>query len=275
MTEPTRTTVSYGGLLNELMSNTLDRDYATAAERRPSRRPRTRASSVTTVMAVVAVFGLMIGVSAIRTAQQRPAAQAERTQLVSQVHTRQRHLDDLQRQLGTLETAVGALQLQSSNDLDEERSLTSSIGQLSVVAGTEAVTGPGVSILTDDAPGSGSTGNGVILDTDLQSLVNALWSAGAEAIAINGHRLTSQSAVRFAGRAITVDYRSLTPPYTVQAVGDPATMPADLLETPGGQAWVSLQANFGIVFRTTVEQSMSLPAQIGGDLQHAHVIGAR
>ena len=40
----------------------------------------------------------------------------------------------------------------------------------------------------------------IVLDTDLQRLVNGLWAAGAEAIAINGHRLTNLTAIRHGGR---------------------------------------------------------------------------
>ena len=53
---------------------------------------------------------------------------------------------------------------------------------------------------------------GRVLDRDLQVMVNALWAAGAEAIAINGQRLTARSAIRYAGEAILLDFRPLVPP---------------------------------------------------------------
>ena len=65
-----------------------------------------------------------------------------------------------------------------------------------------------------------------MLDIDLQILVNGLWESGAEAISINGHRLSNLTAIRGAGDAITVDYRSLTRPYQIEAIGDPRTLPA-------------------------------------------------
>ena len=58
-----------------------------------------------------------------------------------------------------------------------------------------------------------------VLDVDLQSVVNALWAAGAEAIAINGQRLTATSTIRAAGDAVLVDYRPVTSPYEVAAIG--------------------------------------------------------
>jgi len=97
-----------------------------------------------------------------------------------------------------------------------------------------------------------------VLDTDLQILVNGLWQAGAEAIAINGNRLGPLSAIRTAGSAITVNYRSLSPPYTVQAIGDPATLQARFVDTAGGQAWLDLESNFGLRFEMDGD-SVSLP----------------
>ena len=59
---------------------------------------------------------------------------------------------------------------------------------------------------------------------DLQIIVNGLWGAGAEAIAINGQRLSSTAAIRFAGQAIIVDFRPLARPYVITALGDPQGM---------------------------------------------------
>ena len=63
-------------------------------------------------------------------------------------------------------------------------------------------------------------------DGDLQLVVNALWAAGAEAISINGQRLGPTTAIRFAGEAVLVDFRPVTNPYEVSAIGDPDTLSA-------------------------------------------------
>jgi uncharacterized protein YlxW (UPF0749 family) len=277
---PVGYSVGSTGLLSELMSNTLDRDYQLVASTRSGRAPRSRSSALVTVAVVIAVFGAMLAISAVRTAQQRPADNAQRAQIVSQIHVRQRHLDVLHAELGTLETQVGRLQGSASTAAQQLSKLTNQVAVLAGPTGTEPVTGPGIVVTTDDAPGSASSAEGgVILDTDLQSLVNALWSAGAEAIAVNGQRITGLTAIRYAGRAITVNYRSLSPPYTIDAIGDPDTLPARLLETPGGQAWLSLRNNFHIAFSTSVSQSLTLPGDTespvpgsGPDLTHAHIL---
>ena len=58
-----------------------------------------------------------------------------------------------------------------------------------------------------------------MLDIDLQEVAQRALDAGAEAIAINGQRLTSTSTIRTAGGAILVDFRPVTGPYEVAAIG--------------------------------------------------------
>ena len=110
----------------------------------------------------------------------------------------------------------------------DETSLQTRLAALTLASGAEQVTGPGITVVLDNAPGSDGTsadGNprtdadkdeGTVFSKDLQIVVNGLWEAGAEAIAVNGQRLTSRSAIRFAGEAILVNYRPLARPYRDQ-----------------------------------------------------------
>ncbi len=82
-------------------------------------------------------------------------------------------------------------------------------------------------VTVDDAD-TGDT-NGIVRDNDLALLVNGLWSAGAEAICVNGQRLTVMSSIRTSGRAIEVNSVGIAPPYTVLAIGDRGAAPGQLL----------------------------------------------
>jgi uncharacterized protein YlxW (UPF0749 family) len=62
---------------------------------------------------------------------------------------------------------------------------------------------------------------GLVIDRDLQDIANGLWQAGAEAVAVNGQRLTATSTIRAAGGVILVDFRPVTSPYEVTAIGPP------------------------------------------------------
>ncbi len=94
-------------------------------------------------------------------------------------------------------------------------------------------------------------------------LVNGLWEAGAEAISINGQRLTTLSTIRQAGDAITTNSRSLSRPYVVSAVGNQDTLPARFAETSSGQAWLDLQRELGLKLTITPVDSLRLPGRGG------------
>ncbi len=262
----------YDDLLTQVLGTALDQDYL-AASRRTGVRKRRPAGTVTFV-AVVVLFGILIGVSALKTVRDRPAVIAQRAQLVDEIHRRQHLLDGMHATISTLQHDVTTEQATVSAALATDTNLAARLTSLSVLAGAVPVTGPGVVVTVDDAPDSGESPAGVIRDSDLQLLVNGLWEAGAEAIAINGQRLTSLSSIRFAGRAITVDYQSLSPPYVVDAVGNPNTLPAGLQQTQAGRAWQSLHSNFGIRFDVVTAGKLSLPADPHDRLRYARVGGS-
>jgi uncharacterized protein YlxW (UPF0749 family) len=138
-----------------------------------------------------------------------------------------------------------------------------------VLSGAQAAKGPGIQVVVDDAPHATSFKQQVQAP-DLQKLVNGLWQVGAEAIAINGQRLSSLSSIRDAGSAITVNYVSLRRPYTIRAIGDPKTMGARVLDTAGGQALLTLQSTFGLQFDVNTKDNMLLPAANRVSLRTAH-----
>jgi uncharacterized protein YlxW (UPF0749 family) len=141
-----------------------------------------------------------------------------------------------------------------------------------MLTGAAAVTGPGVRIVVDDNPDA-SSGRQAVLDKDLQVLVNGLWTAGAEAVSINGQRVTNLTSIRVAGEAITVNLRSLSRPYTVNALGDPDQLPARFVESAAGTWWLNLKSVYGLQFTMTREESLVVPAAPPLTLRHARRTG--
>jgi uncharacterized protein YlxW (UPF0749 family) len=227
---------------------------------------------VTLVIAVVCGWGVTRGVGELRRpepgqAAGRAALEREIDRRTAQADARQHEIDQLRAQIATAEGS----QLAAAGD----SALDAQVRQLSLLAGEVAVTGPGLEITLQDAPVAAGSSAAVdpraatasdqakVADVDLQIVVNGLWAAGAEAISINGGRLTSLSAIRSAGHAILVNFRPLLPPYRVQAIGDPSAMQTRFV---GGQAvqWLqSIHATYGIQFSITVAQSLQLPAAGG------------
>ncbi len=267
----------YVGLLTQVMTTTLDEDYQVVAARRAVSGQSPAHGKVRIALVVtLLVFGAMVGISAVETARNAPVVQSERADLIRQIHLGESRLNRMHAQLTTLQDDVTSLQGSMTAAAGTEKTLTSRAAALAALTGAAPVTGPGIQVTVDDAPGaSASQGGGIVLDTDLQTLANALWQSGAEAVAINGQRLTSLTAIRTAGRAITVDFHSLTPPYVVEAIGNPNTLAARLLETPGGQTWQSLHANLGMRFDVVSISTLTLPASNGTRLLHARPVGSR
>ena len=131
------------------------------------------------------------------------------------------------------------------------------------------MSGPGVLIVVDDSPSAAADARDRVLDIDLQVLANGLWEAGAEAISINGHRLSGLTAIRSAGDAITVDYRSLTRPYRVEAVGDVRTLQARFVESSAGAWWNDLAQNRQMRYEISDVKQLDLAADPGIVLRHA------
>lgn len=118
----------------------------------------------------------------------------------------------------------------------------------------------------------GTAPEGRVQDRDLQDVVNGLWAAGAEAVSVNGQRLSALTAIRSAGDAILVDLRPLTPPYVVAAVGDPEGLELGFVDGPSGRRLQTFTSLYGITFEVRREQELSLPGAAAPDLRAASPI---
>jgi uncharacterized protein YlxW (UPF0749 family) len=260
-------------LLNNLLTHTLDEDYAPAAQRRRESGEEHTPAGAVGLMAVLVVFGLLIVTMVLQTNRAAPAVEEEREQLIVRIHEESEEVEALRQQADSLQAGVARLEDDVLSRSQTGQLLQARRTRLGVISGTVPVTGPGIVITVDDAPDAVNQEEGQVLDTDLQKLVNALWVAGAEAVSIDNQRISSRTAIRGAGSAITVNYRSLTRPYVVRAIGDPDTLPARLLETEGGRAWLDLQVNFGVEFTTETRESVTVPAGVPSPTRFARVLG--
>lgn len=107
---------------------------------------------------------------------------------------------------------------------------------------------------------NGFSDTGRVRDRDMQRVVNGLWESGAEAVSINGQRLTALSAIRAAGDAILVDNKPLVPPYTVLAVGDGERLSTRFQNSADGLYLHALQENYGIRTSISVDDDVRLSA---------------
>jgi uncharacterized protein YlxW (UPF0749 family) len=236
-------------LLRQIREGALDPDYAAVgkhASRGMLRLP---------LVVVALVLGTVVAVQAWYTYQASPAAASERDQLITRIRAAEKTNDDLRSQQVALDQQIAELQKRQVGTGNQAQ-----LDAQGAVSGATAVSGPGMVVVVDDASGTNAAR---VTDEDLRQLVNGVWEAGAEAIAINGHRLTTRTAIRSAGAAITVDYRSLLRPYRVEAIGDTKTMPARFAGTSGGVWWADAKSNYGLAYEVSTSASLTLPADPG------------
>ncbi|MER5350029.1 DUF881 domain-containing protein [Kitasatospora sp. NPDC002551] len=265
-------------LLTNVMDHSLDEGYAEAAAARggdgPYRIPGT-ARGLLTLGAGLALVGAVVTVGAVNAHKAEPTLARERDALIHRINDANGSADQLQRQVQDLRRKVESTQ---------QHALASGDGDSAAVAGAVGlgeVTGPGVKLVVEDAPGTGAGGNvdprsgqgfsnsGRLRDRDLQLVVNGLWASGAEAVSINGQRLTALSAIRAAGEAVLVDNRPLVPPYTVQALGDGPRLVSAFENAMAGQYLRLLQEKYGIKSTISAQKSLTLPAAVGVTLRTA------
>ena len=278
-------------LLVDMMSNTLDASYADVARRRterlaappstagpadPRRGGRWRARPVA-VLALLVLLGGVTGTAARQVRHGDSSARTARLQLLQDVRQQTRSTDDLARRTEALRSGVAGLQDAALGDGVLARQVAATLATLGAVTGALAVRGPGVVLTLDDAPSGpngaaargGAVVQGRVQDRDLQDVVNGLWAAGAEAIAINGLRLTALTAIRSAGEAILVDFRPLSPPYVVQAVGDRNGLQAGFGSGPAGGRLASLASLLHVRYAIDGADHLTLPATNLPDLRLA------
>ncbi|MGF1646966.1 MAG: DUF881 domain-containing protein [Kineosporiaceae bacterium] len=263
-----------GHLLRDITYNSLDPGYYAARRASVGRPPgRSRRWLLAPVVAAIAVAGLLAG-GAVAQLRTSPPGSGTRDALTSQIDERTEVADDLA--AGNLERRQEIERLEAEVLAESGAAPARAVEILAVPAAAVPVTGPGVRVTLQDSAGGSELFEGEVdpelvrvLDVDLQQVVNGLWAAGAEAVAINGQRLTTLSAIRSAGSAILVDYRPLAPPYVVEAIGDPQLLTDEVTVGLSGGFLEWLRTNYRVEATVETEESLGLPAASSVLLDHA------
>ncbi|MGA6225780.1 DUF881 domain-containing protein [Streptomyces umbrinus] len=268
-TRPPRLDASMS-LLTNVMDHSLDDGYAEAAARKKAdgtgALPKTlRAKLGLAAGLVLAALVVTVGAAQARIAA--PVVAKEREELIDRIDRETSAADKLEGSIDKLRDDVSARQREALKKHGGDQ------GELvGILAGAVEVHGPGVKLVVDDAKEADQGGDGDarettgfsdtgrVRDRDMQRVVNGLWESGAEAISINGQRLTALSAIRAAGDAILVDNKPLVPPYTVLAVGDGERLSTAFQNSGDGQYLDALRKNFHIRTGISVEDDVRLPA---------------
>jgi uncharacterized protein YlxW (UPF0749 family) len=138
--------------------------------------------------------------------------------------------------------------------------------ELAGEAGVDPVHGPGLVVTLQDAqrdangrfPRDASPDDLVVHQQDIQAVLNALWSAGAEAIQMQDQRIIATSVPRCVGNTLLLNGRTYSPPYTITAIGDATAMQAALAGAPLVTLYKQYVVRFGLGYREEVKPDVQI-----------------
>jgi uncharacterized protein YlxW (UPF0749 family) len=206
---------------------------AAAPETKGGSKSRSRPSIQLSLTAICFIFGALVALQVraiqqvnanqVLTAKSQKEAQRRADALAVKLAAGNRDLKAAQDKLHSLQTQLGqGVQLSKT----QIATLNARIQELQALAGLTPVAGPGIRITLKDSPQAAATANGsaflpgIVHDFDILQVVNELRAAGAEAIAVNGIRITGYTPIRCVGPAILINGHPVPAPFVIEAIGD-------------------------------------------------------
>lgn len=213
---------------------------------------------------IFGVLGFLLVTSASTASSARRAAAPRQRELIELIEARRDLVDRLDQELIDIRAEVLAAQARSSERSETARAEADMLDELNAFAGTSALTGPGLEVTLRDSAqepvAPEEAGAYRIHDRDLQLVVNALFAAGADAVSINERRIVATTPIRTAGETIVVNFRPVTSPYHVAAIGaDVSTFERSDIAKRFGR-WRRL---FGLGFVVKERDAIKAPAFAG------------
>ena len=243
---------------------------------------RGRPSAWAVLVPVVALLAGLLFATSGRTAQGTDLRAGEVTELSQLIGQRNAGITRQEQQLADLQAQVERLteQAASRNGAVAAAQRRGDAGALS--AGLVALQGAGVVITLDDAPQradgtlpvNARPDDLVIHQSDVQAVVNAMWAAGADGVAVMDQRLIGTSAVRCVGNTLLLQGRTYSPPFVITGIVDPDDVRAQLAASPQVAVFQQAVEAFGLTFDIRAEPRVTVPAYDGPlDLDYASATG--
>ncbi|MGW0521415.1 DUF881 domain-containing protein [Crossiella sp. NPDC003009] len=196
------------------------------------------------------------------------------TELHGLVRDAEGRVHEAEAALGRLRTDLEALERGAAGSDQRVEKVRGTAASLANPAGLNPLRGPGLVVTISDAP-RGPDGRYpadvpvdalVVHQKDLQSLLNALWAGGAEAVAVADQRLVSTSAVRCIGNTLLLHGRTYSPPYVISAIGDPDKLNSALDAADGVRIFRQYAQSYGLGYRVQRPDVVRVPGY-GGALR--------
>lgn len=220
-----------------------------------------------TLPAILLVLGALVTAAAVRERVREERLPTQARELLDLVRQRRAATGELAAQVRVLTDRLAEAQEEQARGSARVRAVVARIERLRGLAGLAAVQGPGVIAELADSPQAPRTRGELtdlrIQDVDLQLVVNALWAAGAEAVALNGRRIVATTAIREAGDRVLVNFDPVASPYRVVAIGDPEALRRGLGGSDIGRQFEVWTEVYGLGFSVKAADRIVVPALQG------------
>ena len=214
--------------------------------------------------AVLAILGFLLITAATSADATKKEEAPRKARLIGLIEERRAQVDAYDETVERLQGEVRTAREQAVRRQESDRSESERLARLAAEAGTTALTGRGIEVRLNDSDREPAetedAGAYKVHDTDLQLVVNALFDAGAEAVAVNGSRIVATTPIRAAGDTIVVNFRPVTPPYRVIAI---AADEGDFLASDIAKRFRRWTTLFGLGFSVREDDSLTVPAYTG------------
>jgi uncharacterized protein YlxW (UPF0749 family) len=177
--------------------------------------------------------------------------------------------EELKEGIGRMRERLDKYQRGLAADTEMLKGISAELERQKMMAGLLTVEGPGVQVTLDDSniqsvPATADPNAYLIHEYDLRDVVNLLWMAGSEAIAVNDERIVATTSIYCVGSTVMVNDTRLSPPYLIQAVGNPVVQ-EDILSNPAYLEEIKQKAELhNVQFRVDTVKMLTLPAYKGG-----------
>jgi uncharacterized protein YlxW (UPF0749 family) len=231
------------------------------------------------VVPLVAVGAGLLFATSAQTSAGTDLRSSGRSDLVDLVRAQDRTVRLRQATVQQLQSEVDALTARAAPGNDTVTRMRAEASTLAPVVGSQAVTGPALSVTLNDAkrtaaslPKDFTADDIVVHQQDVQGVVNALWAGGAEAMMLMDQRVISTSAVRCVGNTLILQGRVYSPPYVIQAIGNPSAMRAALDQSESVTIYRQYVKLLGLGYDVRTTNKVTFPAYAGSlSLQNAKI----
>ncbi|MDQ0299045.1 uncharacterized protein YlxW (UPF0749 family) [Salibacterium salarium] len=227
-----------------------------------------RKNNIRWLTGLLVIIGFLLTLSYKTAADQVPQEKEpnyfEEDQLRNTVLEEQEKNYELEEEWRSLQTQVREMEETLAQNEESSFNLVEDLEKLRMLTGEVGVAGPGIEVTLNDhtfVPEEGNPNDYIVHERHIQQVIDELLLAGAEAISVNGYRISKDTFIQCMGPVIKIDNNTSTAPFVVKAIGDSEQLETSLKLNGGVQDSL---VNENIEVRIQTETQVTMQA-LGGE----------